>query len=81
MKILLAPDSFKNSMSAVRVCEIMRQAILDVCPAAEVEMLPIADGGEGTVEAMRLALVSHDDTVTASTTPAEALQVKEYQKK
>ena len=58
MKILLAPDSFKNSMSAVRVCEIMQQAILDVCTEVEVEMLPIADGGEGTIEAMKLALES-----------------------
>ena len=68
MKILIAPDSFKNSMSAVRVCEIMQQAVLDVCPEAEVEMLPIADGGEGTVEAMKLALESGIDT----------FQVKEY---
>ena len=78
MKILVAPDSFKNSMSAVRVCEIMRQAILDVCPEAEVEMLPIADGGEGTVEAMRLALAGKADTAVASTTPAQPPQVKEY---
>lgn len=65
-------------MSAVRVCEIMRQAILDVCPEVEVEMLPIADGGEGTVEAMRLALSSNADTAKASKTPAEPPQVKEY---
>lgn len=56
MKILIAPDSFKHSMSAVRVCEVIRQAIIDLCPEAEIEMLPIADGGEGTIEAMRLAL-------------------------
>ena len=68
MKILIAPDSFKGSMSAVRVCEIMRQAILDVCPETEVDVLPIADGGEGTVEAMKLALESD----------AKPDQVKEY---
>ena len=69
MKILIAPDSFKGSISAVRVCEVMRQVVLDVCPEAEVEMLPIADGGEGTVEAMKLALESG----------AKDAQVKEYQ--
>ena len=60
MKILIAPDSFKNSMNAVRVCEIMRQAVLDVYPKTEVEMLPIADGGEGTIQAMQLALEAQE---------------------
>lgn len=50
-KIIIAPDSFKGTMPAVRVCEIMSEAVLKIYPNAEIIKIPIADGGEGTVEA------------------------------
>jgi len=50
-KYVLIPDSFKGSLSAAQVCEIMRNAILAVEPDAAVRMIPVADGGEGTVDA------------------------------
>lgn len=56
MKIILAPDSFKGSLSAVRVCEIMRDAANRVFPGCETALVPVADGGEGTVDALVLAL-------------------------
>ncbi|HWR39114.1 MAG TPA: glycerate kinase [Patescibacteria group bacterium] len=55
MRIIVAPDSFKGSLSAVAVAQAMKQGILTVFPDAEVIEAPIADGGEGTVEALSTA--------------------------
>ncbi len=52
MRIIVAPDSYKGSVSALGVAEAMERGILAVFPAAEVLKVPIADGGEGTVEAL-----------------------------
>ena len=52
MRIVVAPDSSKGSVSAVAVAEAFQRGIRQVFPAAEVVMVPIADGGEGTVEAL-----------------------------
>lgn len=51
-KILIAPDSFKGSMTAKEVCETAKKAILGIDPSAVVDEFPMADGGEGTVEAI-----------------------------
>lgn len=55
MKFILAPDSFKGTLSAVDACEIMHTEIVHVFPCAEVVSIPIADGGEGTVDAFLAA--------------------------
>ena len=52
MRILVAPDSFKGSVSALGAAEAMERGIHAVFPGAEVLKVPIADGGEGTVEAL-----------------------------
>jgi glycerate kinase len=52
MKIVVAPDSYKGNMRSCEVCEIIRQAIVAECPGAEVLAFPMADGGEGTVDAV-----------------------------
>ena len=52
MHIVVAPDSFKGSISALGVAEAMKEGVLRVFPDASVTTIPIADGGEGTVEAM-----------------------------
>jgi glycerate 2-kinase len=52
MKIILAPDSFKGSLTALEVAETMRNAILEINKNHEVVMKPMADGGEETMEAM-----------------------------
>ena len=52
MKILVAPDSYKGSNTSIKVAEIIERGIRVVFPDAEVESIPIADGGEGTVEAV-----------------------------
>lgn len=51
MKILIAPDSFKGTLSAKQVCALLAQALSRRCPQSEIVQIPIADGGEGTTEA------------------------------
>ena len=55
MKIVVAMDSFKDSLTAVAACEIVAQVVGSVVPAAEIVIKPMADGGEGTAEAMLAA--------------------------
>jgi glycerate 2-kinase len=54
MRYLVAPDKFKGSLSAVEVAGVVGSAIQSADPAAEIDLLPIADGGEGTA-----ALLAH----------------------
>ena len=62
MKFVIAPDSFKGSVSAREAAEAIRGGILSADPEAEVILSPIADGGEGTLDAM----VPHDQQIEAS---------------
>lgn len=64
MRILVAPDSFKGSLSALGVAQAMERGILTVWPEATVLKMPIADGGEGTVEALVAATGGHRLTET-----------------
>lgn len=50
MKVVLAPDSFKGSMSAIEVVEAMKKGITSVDPAAVICEAPMADGGEGITD-------------------------------
>ena len=52
MKIVIAPDSFKESLSAAEVAEAMGKGVITACPTATADLCPMADGGEGTVDAM-----------------------------
>ena len=52
MRIIIAPDSFKGSVSAVGTANAIEKGIRQVFQEAEIIKLPIADGGEGTVEAL-----------------------------
>ncbi|MFA5467885.1 MAG: glycerate kinase [Sphaerochaetaceae bacterium] len=54
-KIVLIPDSFKGSMRSSEICAISERAILAHWPQCAVISLPMADGGEGTVEALLAA--------------------------
>jgi glycerate kinase len=52
MKILIASDSFKGSATTMEVADNIAKGLLRVCPEIEIEKLPVADGGEGTVETL-----------------------------
>ena len=63
MKILIAIDSFKGSLSSKEAGEAIKSGILRVVPDAEVVISPLADGGEGTVETLVEALGGSLETV------------------
>ncbi len=52
MQILIAPDSYKGSLSSTQVANAMEKGLVRVFEGASIHKIPIADGGEGTVEAM-----------------------------
>lgn len=52
MKFVLAPDSFKESMTAKEVCQAMKNGIQKVIPNAQIVSIPMADGGEGTTDSL-----------------------------
>lgn len=52
MNVVIAPDSFKGSLSAKEISLIMKKSCLDVFPDAEVILKPMADGGEGTLDSL-----------------------------
>ncbi|MDR3085194.1 MAG: glycerate kinase [Christensenellaceae bacterium] len=55
-KALLVPDSFKGTLSSAEICSILRERILFHFPDAEVVSVPVADGGEGSVDAFLAAM-------------------------
>lgn len=52
MRVLIAPDSFKGSLSAPDVARAIARGVAQICPECEIEELPIADGGEGTLDVL-----------------------------
>ncbi|AWX14101.1 glycerate kinase [Mergibacter septicus] len=52
MKIVIAPDSFKESLTSLEVAQAIEQGILRVLPNAEIIKVPMADGGEGTLQTL-----------------------------
>ena len=56
MRVICAPDSFKECLSATEAATVMAEGISRVLPDAAVDICPVADGGEGTVEALVTAL-------------------------
>ena len=59
MNILIAPDSFKDCLSAMEVAAALGRGIQKILPDASCSLLPLADGGEGTVEAVIDATGGH----------------------
>ncbi len=55
MKIVVALDSFKGSLTAVQACDIVAEAIRSMVPGVEVVTKPMADGGEGTASVLMAA--------------------------
>lgn len=62
-KIVIAPDSFKGTMTAAEVCETVRRAFSDVFPELSAACIPVADGGEGTTDAFLYAKSGEKRTV------------------
>ena len=62
MRILIAPDKFKGCLSAQEVAKEIAAGIREALPKAHIELMPIADGGDGTAEILSDAL--HGSWVT-----------------
>ncbi|EAC8433661.1 glycerate kinase [Listeria monocytogenes] len=56
MKIVIAPDSFKESLTAHEVAEYIKEGFQEIYPDADYHLLPVSDGGEGTLEILSKAL-------------------------
>jgi glycerate 2-kinase len=54
MKIIIAPASFKGSLSAIEAARVMKKACLDIFPDSDVLFSPVADGGEGTIDILKI---------------------------
>ncbi|MCR8850497.1 glycerate kinase [Rossellomorea sp. SC111] len=63
MNVLIASDSYKDSLSAFEVGEAARKGILSAWPSAHVENSPMADGGEGTLDALLTCLDGEEKEV------------------
>ena len=66
MKVVIAPDTFKECLPAADVAEDMAEGVLQACPSAQVDLCPMADGGEGTVEAMVAATGGRETLLSGS---------------
>ena len=66
MKIVIAPDSYKESLSALEVAQAVEAGFREVFPDADYVLLPMADGGEGTVEAMVAATGGRKEIVAVA---------------
>ena len=56
MKFVLIPDSFKGTLSSTQICEILSENIEKHFPGSEIVSIPVADGGEGSVDAFITAV-------------------------
>lgn len=63
MRIVVAPNAFKGSLSAIEAADAMAQGVAAALPGAVVDRVPIADGGDGTVEALVAAAGGERRTV------------------
>ena len=66
-KIIIAPDSFKGSLTSTEFCRIAEECICEILPDCQVAKIPVADGGEGTLDAVLSALPEGERiTITVS---------------
>jgi len=55
MKIIIAPDSFKGSLTAKEATNAIKKGVTNILPDAQIEEIPLADGGDGTMEVLVLS--------------------------
>ena len=80
MKIVIAPDSFKESLPANQVAEAIKRGFKRVIPDAEYLLLPVGDGGEGTVDAIKSSLDLEEKTVQVTGPFGDEVQIRYYEK-
>lgn len=73
-KFILVPDSFKGTLSSRKVCEIMAERIKEHFPESSICSIPVADGGEGSVECFLTAIGGEKVTVKCKNPYFEEIQ-------
>jgi glycerate kinase len=76
VRILIAPDKFKGSLSAAAAAEAIARGMRAVWPDADVDLAPIADGGEGFAEALKVALGGEWVTLRSSDAIGRAIDAR-----
>ncbi|KGR77633.1 glycerate kinase [Ureibacillus manganicus] len=66
MKIVIAPDSFKGSLNAIEVSKSIEKGIKKADPEANIVLIPMADGGEGTMETLVASTNGYQKQVTVT---------------
>ena len=66
MKFILAPDKFKGSLTGIEFCEAVEKGIKSILPKAEIVKMPLADGGDGTIEILNYHLKGERIQVTVN---------------
>ena len=66
MKVVVAVDSFKGSLTSIEAGNAVKRGILRACPDAEVTVLPLADGGEGTIDSIAPFICGITKTISVS---------------
>lgn len=74
MKFLLIPDSFKGTLSSEQICKLLKETIAAHFPDAETVCIPVADGGEGSVDAFLTALGGEKKVLTVKNPFFEDMQ-------
>ena len=80
MKIIIAPDSFKESLPANQVAEAIKRGFERAIPNVECLLLPVGDGGEGTVDAIKSSLGLEEKTVQVIGPFGDEVQMPYFQK-
>ncbi|NLZ76766.1 MAG: glycerate kinase [Spirochaetales bacterium] len=73
-RFLLIPDSFKGTMSSAEICGIVEEGLLTHYPDAKIRSIPVADGGEGSVDAFLQALGGEKKHLTVQGPFGEAME-------
>ena len=73
-KFVLVPDSFKGTLSSAEICGIMQEEIAAVFPDADIRAIPVADGGEGSVDAFLTAIGGEKKFVTVKGPYGESME-------
>jgi glycerate kinase len=71
MRVVIAPDKFKGSLSASEAAEAMARGVGRVAPGATIDRVPMADGGEGTVAALVAATWASPSATSRAPAPPE----------
>lgn len=75
-KIIVIPDSFKGSLSSMEVCNAIEEGILKVFKNAKIKKIPVADGGEGTVDSILYATGGKIKKIKARNPLGEIIEAK-----